>query len=160
VAGCKFVVMAGRNAALLQRLRSSADGMQSRLRVYGWTEHMAQFIAAADFVIGKPGGLTVAEVLACGRPMLVTRSLRGQESFNVRFLEQEGVGKFIPAHELTAWVRRWLAAPHELRDLQERAWRTGRRDGAARVAKHALALARASMSSGDVIKAGEVNGHR
>ena len=29
---------------------------------------------AADLVVGKPGGLTVAEVLACGRPLLAARS--------------------------------------------------------------------------------------
>ena len=110
----------------------------TRLHVYGWTEHMEQFIAAADVVVGKPGGLTVAEVLACGRPLLVTRSLHGQESFNVRFLEREDVGRFVGESELAGSVVELLQDPAGLADMQRRAWATGQRDGATRVAAAAL----------------------
>ena len=44
------------------------------------------YLRAADIVVGKPGGISVAEALACGRPLLATRSLGGQEGFNIDFL--------------------------------------------------------------------------
>ena len=79
------VVMAGRNAPATRELLATGVCEGSSLVVRGWTDRMERLIAAADLVVGKPGGLTVAEALACGRPLLVANSLRGQESFNVQF---------------------------------------------------------------------------
>jgi UDP-N-acetylglucosamine:LPS N-acetylglucosamine transferase len=150
VAGCHLVVMAGRNAGVRERLqRRARDGAGlapgSTLAVQGWTEHMERFLVAADVVVGKSGGLTVAEVLACGRPLLVSRTLQGQETFNVRFLERHGLGRLVPDEELAQQVRDWLAEPARLADVHRRAWAAGRRDGAARVAEVALELAAVRM---------------
>lgn len=83
----------------------------------------------------------MAEALACGRPLLATRSLRGQESFNVRFLEQHGVGRLVPEDDLPAAIDSLFANPGELVRIQHRAWTLGKRDGASRIAEMALALA-------------------
>jgi processive 1,2-diacylglycerol beta-glucosyltransferase len=112
------------------------------LRIHGWTEHMERYLAGADVVVGKSGGLTVAEVLACGRTMLVARTLQGQESFNVRFLERHGLGRFVGDLEaLPGHVQDWLADEPALHEAQLRAYATGRRDGAMAVADVALGLA-------------------
>ena len=100
-----------------------------------------EFLVAADIVVGKSGGLTVAEVLACGRPLLVTRTLQGQESFNVRFLERHGIGRLVGNDQLAQQVREWLESQQVLQDIQARAAAAGRRDGALRVAEQALELA-------------------
>jgi UDP-N-acetylglucosamine:LPS N-acetylglucosamine transferase len=136
------VVMAGRNEAARTDLCTMARESGLRLRICGWTDCMHEYIAAADVVVGKSGGLTVAEVLACGRPLLVTKSLRGQETFNVQFLEREGVGRFVSPEGLAEQVSCWLSDPVHTQELQARAWRIGRRHGAAVVAAHALRLAR------------------
>ena len=72
-------------------------------------------------VVGKPGGLTVAEVLACGRPLLATRALGGQEGFNVRFLERHGVGRLVPEEALVRglgdMLHRELVSTDEVADL-------------------------------------------
>jgi processive 1,2-diacylglycerol beta-glucosyltransferase len=143
---CHVVVMAGRNAELRQRLgrHGTAEDVAGRgntVSIYGWTEHMERFLVAADVVVGKSGGLTVAEVLACGRPLLVTRTLQGQESFNVRFLERHGIGRLVGNEQLAGQVREWLESPALLQDIQARAAAAGRRDGALRVAEQALELA-------------------
>jgi processive 1,2-diacylglycerol beta-glucosyltransferase len=106
---------------------------------------MERFLVAADVVVGKSGGLTVAEVLACGRPLLVTRTLQGQESFNVRFLERHGIGRLVRTDdELVSQVREWLASPDALSVIHARAWAAGRRDGAARAAEVTLELVAAA----------------
>ena len=144
-ADANIVFIAGHNrpaqAALAQRAASS----RGRFHVFGWTEKMEYFIRAADIVVGKPGGLTVAEVLACGRPLLATSSLGGQEGFNVRFLERHGVGRLVPEHELPDLVDAWLSDAGQLAQLQSRAWALGRRDGAAGVAQAALEYAQAAQ---------------
>lgn len=139
----RVVVMAGHNDEALTGLRSRAAGIGRRLVVRGWTEHMENYIAAADLVIGKPGGLTVAEVLACGRPLLVTKSLQGQESFNVRFIERHGVGRLVRRGELAAEARRWLIDRETLVDRRQRAAMLGRREGALEVADIVLTYAEA-----------------
>ncbi len=143
---CTLVVMAGRNADVRQRLAGVAAS--ERVHVRGWTEHMENYITAADVVVGKPGGLTVAEVLACGRPLLVTRSLQGQESFNVQFLERRRVGALVTEQELPGRLADWLGDPQRLATLQQSAFDTGRRQGASRIANLALDLAQRRPTAG------------
>ncbi len=137
----QVLVLVGHNAAARKSLAALAGRYPGRLSVWDWTEQMEVFIRAADVVVGKPGGLTVAEVLACGRPLLATSSLRGQEGFNVRFLEQHGVGQLVPEDELVERIESLLANRGELAHIQQRAWTLGKRDAAARIAEAALAFA-------------------
>ncbi len=139
----QVLVLVGHNAAARKSLTALAGRYSGRLSVWDWTEQMEVFIRAADVVVGKPGGLTVAEVLACGRPLLATHSLRGQEGFNVRFLEQHGVGQLVPEDELAERIESLLANRGELAHIQQRAWMLGKRDAAARIAESVLAFAQA-----------------
>lgn len=138
-----LLVLAGHSASILATLNALAVQYPGRIRAWGWTERVEVFLRAADVVVGKPGGLTVAEVLACGRPLLVTCCLQGQESFNVRFLEQHNVGRLVSESELPAALEVLLMNPTLLAEIQDRAWALGRRDGAAGVAEASLAFAQA-----------------
>ena len=137
----QLVVMAGQNGSAHTSLARLEARYGARLRVLGWTEHMEVPMRAADIIVGKPGGLTVAEALACGRPLVATRSLGGQEGFNVRFLEAHQVGRLVPEHELVQCVESAVKDRDGLARTQDRAMRLGKRDGADRVAELALALA-------------------
>jgi processive 1,2-diacylglycerol beta-glucosyltransferase len=132
------VVMAGRNAPATRELLATGVCEGSSLVVRGWTDCMERHLAAADLVVGKPGGVTVAEALACGRPMLVANSLQGQESFNVQFLERERVGRLVPVADLAPQVSGLLAHRAMLTELQRRAWNVGQRDGARQIATRLL----------------------
>jgi processive 1,2-diacylglycerol beta-glucosyltransferase len=138
----QIVALTGQCGVASARLGALAREQGSRLRVWPWTDRVEQLISAADVVVGKPGGLTVAETLACGRPLYPMRALRGQEGFNVQFLEKHGVGRLLEDEELIAAVDALLRDPTRLAGLQAAAWSLGRRDGAALIADEALALAR------------------
>jgi len=137
----QLAVLIGRNSHAEERLRNLSSQHAERLKVLGWTDQVEYLMRAADIVVGKPGGLTVAEVLACGRPLFATRSLGGQEGFNLRFLEQHGVGKLVAEEGLIAVIDELLQAPDRLRELQDRAWSLGRRNGAERVVEIAQRFA-------------------
>ena len=82
----------------------------------------------------------MSEVLACGRPLLATRSLGGQEGFNVRFLERHRVGALVPDTELADRIESMMSDAQGLAEMQQRAWSLGIRDGAARIAEMTLDL--------------------
>jgi UDP-N-acetylglucosamine:LPS N-acetylglucosamine transferase len=137
----QIAAIVGRNAQALRSLAPLVARYGRRLKVREWTDQMELFIRAADVVVGKPGGLTVAEALASGRPLIAARSLGGQEGFNVRFLETHGVGKLVSEQDLVGAVDALLSDPGALQKMQERAWGLGRRDGAKRIADLVLQLA-------------------
>jgi UDP-N-acetylglucosamine:LPS N-acetylglucosamine transferase len=140
------VAMAGRNWSAKAALAELAVSHPQRLRVCEWTDRVDLYLRACDIVVGKPGGISVAEALACGRPLLATRSLGGQEGFNVRFLERHEVGGLVADAELGARIDALLADRGALQSVQQRAWSLGRRDGARRIAALALDLAAAQPS--------------
>ncbi|MDD2212016.1 MAG: glycosyltransferase [Clostridia bacterium] len=81
------VVVAGKNKRLYNNLTKWNN---PRLRVFGYVENMARVIAACDLVISKPGGVTTAEVLAVGKPLVIYSSLPGQEDRNTNYLLNRG----------------------------------------------------------------------
>lgn len=88
--GFQIVAVAGRNEAAKQALDALAAQHGGRLLAIGFTNAMHTLMAAADLVVTKPGGLTVSECLALGRPMLLVSPIPGQEQHNAGFLMEEG----------------------------------------------------------------------
>lgn len=140
-ASTHVIVMPGKNNKARSTLDQLAAQNPQRLKVSDWTDRMDIYLRAADVVVGKPGGITVAEALACGRPLLATRSLGGQEGFNVDFLTRYGVGGLVADGELPDRVDSLFRDRDVLQNMQRRAWLLGQRDGAAKVAELALDLA-------------------
>lgn len=140
-AATHVIVMPGKNNKARATLDRLAAEHPQRLTICDWTDRMDIYLRASDIVVGKPGGITVAEALACGRPLLATRSLGGQEGFNVNFLTRHGVGGLVADGELVNRVDALLGDREVLQNMQRRAWLLGQRDGAARVAELAVDLA-------------------
>ncbi len=87
----QVVVVTGRNEALREELRKLYAG-NSRLRVEGFVEDMASYLAAADVFVGKAGPASVYEALAVGRPALLTGYTGLNERGVLRFVERERLG--------------------------------------------------------------------
>lgn len=136
------VAVNGRNTAAHAAVQAQAPFSSDRLIHYGWTDRMPALLRAADVVVGKPGGLTVAESLACGRYLLAINSPGGQEGFNVRFLAHHGAGELTRTEDVGERLRALLADPGHLDRLQAQVALLGRRDGALQIAVLALDAAR------------------
>ena len=91
-------------------------------------------LAAADVVVGKPGGLSVSEALACGRPFYATCSLGGQEQHNIRFLSQNRIGGKVELNQLPKVLADFFQSPSHYREIQQRALQGSYRDGAIKIA--------------------------
>ena len=86
------VFVVGHGHALEARLRRLASGHERRVKVFGFVDHVRTMMAAADILVTKAGGLTLAEALAAELPVICFGSLPGQEARNERFAAMTGVG--------------------------------------------------------------------
>ena len=126
----QVLVTAGTNAADLATLRELGKIYQNRFRLYGWCKDISYLICAADIVIGKPGGLTVSESLACGRPFIATCCLGGQEAHNVQFLQEKKAGLRVELDQLPDVLADLFSNTELLRNMKRNAYQLGCPDAA------------------------------
>lgn len=130
----QIVAVCGRNDGARCRL-GSAGIADERLRVYGHVCGMERYMAAADVIVGKPGGLSVSESLALGKPLLLTRPIPGAEEENTRAVVAEGAALCAPTQAaLRVQLRRLFHEPGLLDGLSCAARRIGRPHAAAAIA--------------------------
>ena len=113
----QVIAITGRNESLraaLQKLYAEND----RLRVEGYVEDVAPYLAAADVFVGKAGPASVYEALAVGRPVLLTGYAGLNEKGVLRFVEREGLGCYVKDRDaLVQTVQRYAtdtALPEEV----------------------------------------------
>jgi processive 1,2-diacylglycerol beta-glucosyltransferase len=127
----QLLVLSGKNGVALDALQTLAALHPGRLLATGFTSHVASWMACADLVITKPGGLTVAESLAMGLPMIVHGAIPGQEERNADFLLEHGAAlKATDGVTLEYRVRYLIDHPEALASLRRRARALGRSDSA------------------------------
>ena len=71
---------------------SNEYNAENRIRVFDFTDRVAEFMYVSDLVITKPGGLTSTESIVSKLPLLIINPIPGQETENAEFLEERGVG--------------------------------------------------------------------
>jgi processive 1,2-diacylglycerol beta-glucosyltransferase len=134
----QVVAICGRNEELKDQLDKQAAGLapdaRVTLKVVGYTTAMDEYMAAADLVVGKPGGLTTSEALARGLVFVVVSPIPGQEERNADHLLEEGaaircnnlpvlaykIDRLLDDPERLATMRanvRRLARPHAAREI-------------------------------------------
>lgn len=126
--GLQVVAVAGRNHELQRRLEALAAAPATgaaggRLLALGFTERMAECIAAADVVVGKAGPASSMEALAVGRPLALTSYAGLNERAVVRFVRERQLGAYLPTTEaLEAAADAWLTPDGEaaLRSAERR----------------------------------------
>jgi processive 1,2-diacylglycerol beta-glucosyltransferase len=108
------VVMAGRNKKLLATL-SKMPGCPRDIRGMGFTDRAHELVEVCSLMATKPGGITTAECLSMGRPMILLRPVPGQEGGNAAYLSSRGAGIIARTiGEVVDGVRRLLENPEEL----------------------------------------------
>jgi len=135
----QLVAVAGRNAAAHAALQALERAHPQRLRAIGFTGEMHRLMAAADLVVTKPGGLTVSEGLAMGRPMLLASPIPGQEEHNAGHLMEEGAAWLAwDAIGLEFKLARLMASPGLLAAMAARSRALGRPQAARHVLERVL----------------------
>jgi processive 1,2-diacylglycerol beta-glucosyltransferase len=135
----QIVAVCGKNPALkaaLDKIASRAKaGTLPDVKVVGFTTEMDEYMAAADLMIGKPGGLTTSESLIKGLGWVIVNPIPGQEEKNAIYLLEHGAGVWCDnLHTLAFKVRSVLEEPGRLEGMRKNALRLGRPDASAIIA--------------------------
>ncbi|MCG3136399.1 MAG: Processive diacylglycerol beta-glucosyltransferase [Phycisphaerae bacterium] len=135
----QFIVVAGRNEKLRQRLQRYPVPPQHRVHIMGFTDQIDELMTIADIVVTKPGGLTTSEALARGVALMVVNPVPGQESHNCDYLLENGAALRVN-HLATVGYKltRLLNDPQRLTQLKENARQLGKSRAAYDVAQYAL----------------------
>jgi processive 1,2-diacylglycerol beta-glucosyltransferase len=138
-------VICGRSEDLRRRVKKVATvpgGSNVTIKVIGFTSEMHELMAAADLLVGKPGGLTTSEALAQGLALVVVNPIPGQEERNADHLLEQCAAIRCNNLPVIAWkIDRLLDDPARLSMMQERARRLGRPGAASEIADELLSTA-------------------
>jgi processive 1,2-diacylglycerol beta-glucosyltransferase len=141
----QVVAICGRNEELKAQLEDEAaalaPGARVGLKVVGYTTAMDEYMAAADLVVGKPGGLTTSEALARGLIFVIVSPIPGQEERNSDHLLEEGAAIRCNNLPVLAYkIDRLLDDPARLETMRANVQRLARpraaREIVARLLKH------------------------
>lgn len=137
-AGVQVIAVAGRQQKLRDRLfeiaRTSPD-----VHAYGWTDDIPDLMAAANVLVARGGGITMAEAAAVGLPQILVGAIPEQELNNVDFLVDSGAALLARDEEDLRTKVSFLAHhPERLAELAADAARLGRRDAAKQVSERVL----------------------
>jgi processive 1,2-diacylglycerol beta-glucosyltransferase len=137
----QVLAVAGHNQTMHRRLERMRRRLPIDLHPFGWTSQVRELMAAADLLITKPGGLTVAESLAAGVPLLLTEPIPGPEERHVSYLVERGAALY--AHtldQIPKMTSTLLTSPAQRARMVKRQLELGRPDAAHAVAQVARAL--------------------
>lgn len=84
----QIITVCGNNKALKKRIDETV--FEKRVLNFGFTDRIPELMDASDFLITKPGGITVSEALAKELPIIMINPIPGQEDRNCEFLLNSG----------------------------------------------------------------------
>jgi processive 1,2-diacylglycerol beta-glucosyltransferase len=143
----QIIAIAGKAEKVCKRLEEisrSAGKLPSgapRLVPVGFTTEMDKYMAAADLLVGKAGGLTTSEALARALPMALIEPIPGQEERNADHLLEAGAAIRCNNLPAAAWkIAVLLDDPARLARMREAARGMAKPNAAAIIAEDALRL--------------------
>ena len=140
-ADAQIVAIAGHYAKLRKRLQAQVSMANRPVFLIGFSDRMHEWMRAADIVVSKPGGLTVAEALVCGVPLVVVNPIPGQETRNSDYLLEHGAALKVNNARLLGYrVSQLLKAPRRLAAMRKATAALAKPGAAATIAADALAL--------------------
>ena len=130
------IIVCGRNEEMLAEISALVKGRPDDFRVFGYTSEISDFMAAASILLSKPGGMTTAEALARGLPMVILDPIGGQEERNADVLLECGAAlKCTELTLITHKLRLLLDDPEKLLRMSNNARTLGRPNAAADIAR-------------------------
>ena len=88
----QMIVVCARNKKLFARLK---EKKYPDCLILGFVDNVQELMAVSDIIITKPGGMTISEVLAMELVPFFISPIPGQETENIKALQNYGIGQEI-----------------------------------------------------------------
>ena len=115
-----LVTICGSNHRMYQQMQSDFFRPVDRVRVLGYTHEMFRYMYASDLLLTKAGGLTTAEAVAAGTPLLYLNAVPGCESHNIDFMTRHGCALAVSSEELQPMLQGILSGAIDPRSMVAR----------------------------------------
>lgn len=139
----QVIAVCGRNERLRRRIARLPRPAGAVLLALGFVNDVPDLMAVGDIVIAKSGGMSTAECMAAGRPMLISGSIPGQEERNADAVLEAGGGfRALTPEEIRYRTLLLLEDPDLRAGVARRARHFGRPQAAADIADHVAARVR------------------
>lgn len=137
----QMAVVCGTNKKLYEKLSGKKDKFKNKVIILGFADNIEQLMDISELVITKPGGITTAEALAKGLPMVIVKPIPGQEESNTQYLLDNGVAiKIDDIDELAGCISGLLAGPSRLSAMSASARSIGKPNSSEDIARLLLGL--------------------
>ncbi len=115
----QLIVIAGRNAWLLNKLRGLQQRTHARMVVFGYTDKVHELMSVSDVVITKPGPTTLMEAMTKELPVIITGNPPRQELHNIDYVREKGIGHTLKKGEaFVPLLRKLIDSPDEIERLK------------------------------------------
>jgi len=114
-----LIAVCGKNEKLFKRLSDESPPANVIMRLFGFVDNLHELMNASDVLISKAGGLTSAEAMAMGIPMLVVDPIPGQESRNAEMIVEQRAGwKALDIANIGYKIKRIIEEPRLLAEAR------------------------------------------
>ncbi len=135
----QMIVVAGTNKKLYNWLERRQ--FRKKMVKLSYADNIDELMQISEVIITKPGGITTAEALAKGIPMLIVNPLPGQEAMNTKLLLDEGVAvKAEEPMDVLIILEELLYNEDKLKNMSHRAVSLSKPDSSLNVAKLILGI--------------------
>lgn len=118
----QLILVAGKNQKLIKQVQKYSSKSRKNVKIYGYTDKIPELMSASDFIISKPGGLTVSEALVKNLPLILISPIPGQEEKNARFLQNSGVAaRIYPKQNVEEVLYQVMDNPLRIKHMKEMA---------------------------------------
>lgn len=139
----QIIIATGNNKNLYRYLTRRSRYFRKKILVLPYTDNIDELMQISTIIVTKPGGITTAEALAKGIPMLIVNPLPGQEAMNTRYLLEEGVAlKSESPEDAVTLLEELLYNKNKLAQMGIRAKNISKPDSAINIAKLVLELSK------------------
>lgn len=123
----QMIVIAGTNTKIIAGLNRITKKAKKKIIVIEYAKNVDELMEISTMIITKPGGMTTAESLSKGLPMVIVDPIPGQEMRNTDFLIKKGVGiRIDKTSDIGEEVEVLLRSPERIDAMIKAAYENGK----------------------------------
>ena len=135
------IIVCGINKKLYRSLKKIIKKCRNKIALFGFVDNINELMSIADIIITKPGGVTTAEALVKGLPMIIVKPIPGQEVKNADYLTKQGAAiRIDKPREISLAIEGLLTNQNKLKQMRQAAFEISKPNASLEIARLILNL--------------------